>query len=146
MTDKLNNRVRYNFFTIFIKNYLLILIFIGKGSGSLIGGYLMKAFGTRPTYQIFAVITLVTGIIYLIFNITYLKKQSQFEGNDIVKKKKIDAQNNFDKHANDIRLDEKPQERIKENKKMENNGLDNEGFLNEIQDNKLSNKANEHNL
>lgn len=107
----------------------------------------MKAFGTRPTYQIFAVITLVTGIIYLIFNITYLKKQFQFEGNDIVKKKNIDAQISFDKHANDIRFDEKPQdERIKENKKMENNGLDNEGFLKEIQDNKLSNKANEHNL
>ncbi|KAL6420553.1 hypothetical protein ACFW04_014879 [Cataglyphis niger] len=117
---------------------------VGKGSGSLIGGYLMKAFGTRPTYQIFAVITLVTGIIYLIFNITYLKKQSQFEGNDIVKKKNIDAQNNFDKHANDIRLDEKPQGQIKE--KMENNGLDNKGFLKEIQDNELSNKTNEHNL
>lgn len=111
----------------------------------------MKAFGTRPTYQIFAVITLVTGIIYLIFNITYLKKQSQFKGNDIVQKKSknIDAQNSFDKHANDISLDEKPHdERITKNKKilMENNGLDNEGFLKDIQDNKLSNKANEHSL
>ncbi|XP_070160005.1 uncharacterized protein [Polyergus mexicanus] len=124
---------------------------VGKGSGSLIGGYLMKAFGTRPTYQIFAVITLVTGIIYLIFNITYLKKRSQFEGNDIVQKKSknIDAQNCFDKHAHDVSLDEKLQdERITKNKKilMDNNGLDNEGFLKDIQDNKLSNEANKHNL
>ncbi|XP_011504820.1 PREDICTED: uncharacterized protein LOC105367748 [Ceratosolen solmsi marchali] len=59
---------------------------VGKGSGSLIGGYLMKAFGTRPTYQIFAVMSLVTGLIYLLFNITYLMKQPQVEGNDIVKK------------------------------------------------------------
>lgn len=82
-------------------------------------------------------ITLVTGIIYLIFNITYLKKRPQLEGNDIVKKKSknIDAhthKNIFDKHANDISLDEKSQnERIKkdENILMENNGLDNKGFL-----------------
>ena len=47
----------------------------------------MKAFGTRPTYQIFSVITLVTGIIYLLFNIFYLSKRPQVEGNDIVKKK-----------------------------------------------------------
>lgn len=112
----------------------MILIFIGKGSGSLIGGYLMKTFGTRPTYQIFAMITLVTGIIYFIFNMTYLKKRPQFEGNDIVKKKSknIDAHSSFDKHANDINLDEKPQdERIKKDKSilMENNGLDNKGFL-----------------
>ena len=47
----------------------------------------MKAFGTRPTYQIFAVITLVTGLLYLLFNLTYLAKRPQVEGNDIVKKK-----------------------------------------------------------
>lgn len=105
----------------------------------------MKTFGTRPTYQIFAVVTLVTGIIYLIFNMTYLKKRSQLEGNDIVKKKSrnIDVQISFDKHANDISLDEKPQdERMKEDKSisMENDGLDNKEFLKELQDNKLSKK------
>lgn len=47
----------------------------------------MKAFGTRPTYQIFAVISLVTGLIYFFFNALYLKKRPQVEGNDIVKKK-----------------------------------------------------------
>lgn len=47
----------------------------------------MKAFGTRPTYQIFAVVTLLTGLVYLLFNVTYLSKRPQVEGNDIVKKK-----------------------------------------------------------
>ncbi|XP_018361970.1 PREDICTED: major facilitator superfamily domain-containing protein 6 isoform X2 [Trachymyrmex cornetzi] len=105
---------------------------VGKGSGSLIGGYLMKFFGTRPTYQIFAVVTLLTGIIYFIFNVTYLKKRSQLEGNDIVKKKpkNIDEQDNPEKHTNDISLDEKPQSNQINNKSnmMAN---DNKGFLKE---------------
>lgn len=123
----------------------LIFVFIGKGSGSLIGGYLMKFFGTRPTYQIFAVITLVTGIIYFIFNATYLKKRSHLEGNDIVKKKQknINEQDSVEKHTSDISLDEKSQsERInnKSNGTMEN---DNEGFLKEkSQNNKKTDELN----
>lgn len=46
----------------------------------------MNAVGTRPTYQIFAVATLITGFLYLFFNLTYLSKRPQVEGNDIVKK------------------------------------------------------------
>lgn len=118
-----------------------ILIFAGKGSGSLIGGYLMSNFGTRPTYQIFAVVTLVTGIIYFIFNATYLKKRSQLEGNDIVKKKpkKVNEQDSSEKHTNDISLDEKPQsERIDD--KSNTMEHDNEGFLKEeSQNNKKAN-------
>jgi len=115
-----------------LKIHLIIFIFIGKGSGSLIGGYLMKGFGTRPTYQIFAVITLVTGIIYFIFNATYLKKRSQLEGNDIVKKKpkNINEQDSPKKHTNDISLNEKSQNKRINNKinTMEN---DNGEFLKE---------------
>ncbi|KAG7205834.1 hypothetical protein KM043_007775 [Ampulex compressa] len=82
---------------------------VGKGSGSLIGGYLMKAFGTRPTYQIFAVVSLVTGIIYFLFNVTYLRRRPQVEGNDIVKKKpkKLEGQNGLDAGFIEIGLDEK---------------------------------------
>lgn len=121
----------------------LILIFIGKGSGSLIGGYLMTGFGTRPTYQIFAVITLVTGIIYFIFNATYLRKRSQLEGNDIKQKpKKINEQNSSKKYTNDINLEEKPQsERISDKSNMIEN--DNKGFQKEESQN---NKKNELNL
>lgn len=105
---------------------------VGKGSGSLIGGYLMKAFGTRPTYQIFAVVTLLTGIVYFIFNATYLKKRFQLEGNDIVKKKpkNINKGDSPEKHTNDISLDEKSQgERIDDKSNATEN--DNKGFQKE---------------
>ncbi|XP_012265072.2 uncharacterized protein LOC105691281 [Athalia rosae] len=60
---------------------------VGKGSGSLIGGYLMKSVGTRPTYQILGGMSCITGIVYFLFNRLYLRKRPQVEGNDIVKKK-----------------------------------------------------------
>ncbi|XP_077263889.1 uncharacterized protein LOC143898355 [Temnothorax americanus] len=117
---------------------------VGKGSGSLIGGYLIKYFGTRPTYRIFAVVTLVTGIIYFIFNMTYLRKRSQLEGNDIVKRKpkKINEQDSPEKHTTDISLDEKPRSEriINKSSTMEN---DNKGFLKEeSQNNKKTDEPN----
>ncbi|XP_014475559.1 PREDICTED: uncharacterized protein LOC106744924 [Dinoponera quadriceps] len=124
---------------------------VGKGSGSLIGGYLMKAFGTRPTYQIFAVVTLVTGIIYFVFNAAYLKRRPQPEGNDIVKKKpkSIDMKSNLEKHTNDINLEEKPRQKNDEEKRKENStgsdGIDNGGFLKEPQNQKSSTETNKQN-
>lgn len=117
---------------------------VGKGSGALIGGYLMKSFGTRPTYQIFAVVTLVTGIIYFIFNVTYLKKRSQLEGNDIVKKKpkNINKQDISEKHTSDISLNEKSQSK-QINNTSNTMGNDNEGFLKEeSQNNKKTDDLN----
>lgn len=46
----------------------------------------MKTVGTRSTYRIFAVLSLITGLVYLLFYQLYLKKRPQTEGNDIVKK------------------------------------------------------------
>ncbi|GBP83978.1 Major facilitator superfamily domain-containing protein 6-B [Eumeta japonica] len=60
---------------------------VGKGSGSLIGGYLMKQVGTRTTYQIFATATLVTGCIYYLFNRFYLRKRIAMREDDICTKK-----------------------------------------------------------
>ncbi|XP_026758900.2 uncharacterized protein LOC113518264 [Galleria mellonella] len=60
---------------------------VGKGSGSLIGGYLMKFFGTRPTYQIFAAATFITGCIYYLFNQFYIRKRVLNHDIDICKKK-----------------------------------------------------------
>nr|XP_003706892.1 PREDICTED: uncharacterized protein LOC100883226 [Megachile rotundata] len=119
---------------------------VGKGSGSLIGGYLMKAFGTRPTYRIFAVMTLITGIMYYIFNVAYLKKRPQVEGNDIVKKKpkKVENQNGLESGIIEIALEEKKQ-RENDDKKNESNivtGVDNQAFSNE-QDNVKSSKDEE---
>lgn len=46
----------------------------------------MKAFGTRPTYQIFACAAVVTGCAYFLFNKLYLMKRPRREANDICKK------------------------------------------------------------
>ncbi|XP_014252834.1 uncharacterized protein LOC106668510 [Cimex lectularius] len=49
---------------------------VGKGAGSLIGGYLMEGVGTRPTYQIFSAVTLITGCIYFLFNHFFISHHS----------------------------------------------------------------------
>ncbi|XP_014207853.1 uncharacterized protein LOC106638959 [Copidosoma floridanum] len=70
---------------------------VGKGSGSLIGGFLMKAFGTRATYLIFAAVTLITGFIYLLFNQLYLSKRLHIQDNNVINKNKpnnIEAETN----------------------------------------------------
>ncbi|CAH2050547.1 unnamed protein product, partial [Iphiclides podalirius] len=63
---------------------------VGKGAGSLIGGYLMKFVGTRPTYQIFALATFLTGCVYYLFNKFYIGKRPCIDDeNDICKKRPI---------------------------------------------------------
>ncbi|XP_068626476.1 uncharacterized protein [Battus philenor] len=59
---------------------------VGKGAGSLIGGYLMKFVGTRPTYQIFAIATFLTGCVYYLFNKFYIGKRARDDKNDLCKK------------------------------------------------------------
>ncbi|XP_065202494.1 major facilitator superfamily domain-containing protein 6-A-like isoform X2 [Planococcus citri] len=49
---------------------------VGKGSGSLSGGYLIKYFGSRNTFRIFSAITLTTGVGYFLFNKFYISKHS----------------------------------------------------------------------
>jgi len=107
----------------------------------------MKAFGTRPTYRIFAIVTLITGLIYFIFNATYLKKRNK-SLEDNTKPQSIDMQDNPARHTNDINLHkESLDERVKGSKKnsVNNNGINNEGFLEESQDIKLSKEVNEQN-
>ncbi|KAF2883909.1 hypothetical protein ILUMI_22294 [Ignelater luminosus] len=67
---------------------------VGKGAGSLIGGYSMKTFGTRATYRIFAAAAAITGILYFIFNHFYMKKRPS-EGTDITKKDPVKPPQNF---------------------------------------------------
>lgn len=59
------------------------MIFLGKGSGSLVGGYLMKSVGTRATYQIFSAVTLVTGCLYYAFNHIYIVKGKREQDKDV---------------------------------------------------------------
>ena len=95
----------------------------------------MKAFGTRPTYRIFAVVTLITGIMYYIFNVAYLKKRPQVEGNDIVKKKpkNVEKQNGLESGIIEIDLEEKKRSRGENEKNESNNltGIDNQAFIRE---------------
>lgn len=94
----------------------------------------MKAFGTRPTYRIFAVVTLITGIMYYIFNVAYLKKRPQVEGNDIVKKKPKNVENGLEGGIIEIDLEEKKRGSTNENEKNESNnltGIDNQAFIRE---------------
>ncbi|PSN42174.1 hypothetical protein C0J52_09851 [Blattella germanica] len=88
---------------------------VGKGAGSLFGGYMMKAFGTRPTYQIFSGTCIITGIIYFFFNKFYLRKRPQVEGNDIVKKKP---------KSTDVQINLTDIQNEKESKNISNNNPD----------------------
>ncbi|XP_034947864.1 uncharacterized protein [Chelonus insularis] len=97
---------------------------VGKGSGSLVGGFIMKAIGTRNTYRIFAVVSIITGIIYFFFNALYLKKRPQVEGNDIVKKEpKKKTMNGIE--ASSIDAIEKKIKNNKYNLKRIENGVSN---------------------
>ncbi|KAJ8918772.1 hypothetical protein NQ315_015092 [Exocentrus adspersus] len=58
---------------------------VGKGVGSLIGGFLIKLIGIRSTFQSFAIGTAITGLIYFAFYHIYLKKNPS-QGTDITKK------------------------------------------------------------
>jgi hypothetical protein len=57
---------------------------VGRGIGSLIGGYLMKwlgsgsqdkTTGTRVTLRVFAVAAIVTALLYFLFNIFYIRRR-----------------------------------------------------------------------
>ncbi|XP_017882086.1 uncharacterized protein LOC108626124 [Ceratina calcarata] len=102
---------------------------VGKGAGSLIGGYLMKAFGTRPTYRIFAAMTLITGTMYYVFNVAYLKKRPQVEGNDIVKKKPKNADNQNGLENGTIEIGSLEQRKKGEGSDL--SGIDNQTFVQE---------------
>ncbi|XP_060536920.1 uncharacterized protein LOC132708565 [Cylas formicarius] len=68
---------------------------VGKGVGSFIGGYLIKPIGIRHTFQLFALLALVTGLIYFAFYHLYMKHRPS-EGTDIAKKDKSKPPDGFD--------------------------------------------------
>lgn len=80
-----------------------ILLFAGKGAGSLVGGYLINAVTIRTTFQIFATSTAITGLIYIAFYHLYMKHRPS-EGNDITKKDVEKPPKGFE----DINLNSKP--------------------------------------
>ncbi|XP_066158207.1 uncharacterized protein [Euwallacea fornicatus] len=67
---------------------------VGKGVGSLVGGYLIKPIGIRYTFQLFAVVILIIGLIYFAFYHFYMKHRPS-EGTDITKKDSIPSPDGF---------------------------------------------------
>lgn len=67
---------------------------VGKGAGSLIGGYLIKAFSIRTTFQVFAASTACAGCIYMAFYHLYMKHRPS-EGTDITNKEIEKAPQDF---------------------------------------------------
>ncbi|XP_033209800.1 uncharacterized protein LOC117168332 [Belonocnema kinseyi] len=100
---------------------------VGKSCGSLIGGFLMKAVGTRSTYQIFAAASLLTGLMYCMFNVFYLKKRPQVEGNDIVKKEPKKTKSDLENGSVEIGLKEKKQKQNQDKEKIAS-GYDNKAY------------------
>ncbi|KAK4317122.1 hypothetical protein Pmani_011756 [Petrolisthes manimaculis] len=48
---------------------------VGRGLGALLGGYLIGAFGLVKSFRIFAVISLVSGFVYVGIHFLFLKKR-----------------------------------------------------------------------
>lgn len=64
----------------------------------------MKAFGTRPTYQIFSVATFITGCIYFLFNRFYLSKlirKDEENDDDCKKQSSVDIEGRDGKESID---------------------------------------------
>ncbi|XP_059482974.1 major facilitator superfamily domain-containing protein 6-like [Neocloeon triangulifer] len=58
---------------------------VGKGAGSLIGGFMIKAVGTRPTYQIFAAACAGFAGVYYLFHNYFTLRRPKRRMNDIMK-------------------------------------------------------------
>lgn len=50
---------------------------VGRALGSVVGGYLFESFGSRASYQIWAIVCLVAGTIYTALHMVYLKGKEQ---------------------------------------------------------------------
>ncbi|KAF4523119.1 hypothetical protein B566_EDAN003134 [Ephemera danica] len=90
---------------------------VGKGGGSLIGGFLIKAVGARPTYQLFAVASAGFSVIYFLFHKYVTLKRPQRKINDIMKptEREIQMENGGTKVAaeggdNKVTDEKRPQE------------------------------------
>uniref|UniRef100_A0AAR5PVE4 Major facilitator superfamily (MFS) profile domain-containing protein n=1 Tax=Dendroctonus ponderosae TaxID=77166 RepID=A0AAR5PVE4_DENPD len=67
---------------------------VGKGIGSLIGGYLIKPIGIRHTFQLFSIVILIIGLMYFAFYHFYMKQRPS-EGTDITKKDSVPSPDGF---------------------------------------------------
>lgn len=69
---------------------------VGKSGGSLVGGYLIKFYGMRATFQMFAATTFLTAFLYFAFFHLYMKSRTD------LRKEKEDEIEEKDTKANGI--------------------------------------------
>ncbi|CAG7728392.1 unnamed protein product [Allacma fusca] len=61
-----------------IQGFMGALYFgIGRGAGSLVGGFFIKWYGERITFQIFGVIALISSVLYFILNMAYIRRHTR---------------------------------------------------------------------
>ncbi|XP_065345528.1 uncharacterized protein LOC135943061 [Cloeon dipterum] len=106
---------------------------VGRGAGSLIGGFMIKAIGTRPTYQFFAAACAAFAAAYYLFHKYYTQRRPTRQMNDISKPNEPKIQMEKVKEENVIPSEQSNGAVIDEKKKEpDNNEIENQAF--EIED------------
>jgi hypothetical protein len=59
---------------------------LGAGIGSSVGGALIGAFGQRVVFRILGVVAFLTGFLYFLFNIFYLRPKANEKNNTTIDK------------------------------------------------------------
>lgn len=57
-------------------------LFLGRGSGSLIGGLLMGKLGARDTFRYMGIAAAVSGVVYLAVEKIFFRKPIETEKNE----------------------------------------------------------------
>jgi predicted MFS family arabinose efflux permease len=48
--------------------------FLGRGSGSFVGGHVIAKFGIRQGFRVMGLVAVISGIIYALLHILWLRK------------------------------------------------------------------------
>ena len=91
-------------------------LILGRGAGSFVGGFLMKAYGTRVTFRILGVSAFCVAVFYFFFNRWYIipkhhcqeKEKTAVPAQVSVKENGTDKENNDNGHVNVAFSEEKP--------------------------------------
>lgn len=62
------------FFYILIKYYQKYYSIVGRGSGSFIGGHLIKWVGIRQAFRLMGLAAMISGGMYVLIHIAWLRK------------------------------------------------------------------------
>ena len=54
-----------------------LYFFLGKGAGSLVGGYMYHHFGARKTFRLFSIANMFSAIAFFIFHLMYIRRRQR---------------------------------------------------------------------